>query len=202
LPAAAAGRRGRRVCKAAACWGNRRTRSMRIGGVRHSRSQNRTCSGDGCSQCWRTLASIGQDHDVGVAAKLRRAVEHACLPSHQQVLHSAGRQSRKDFENRVRGQASLRPAGRTARVSATPAIAPAASCRTTRPTRRPTGRPLGSPLFRRHFEYTLTVLSINRCVMFSIPRSGRPRQAGPTAERVRRPRCGRRRVLCQLLILG
>src|SRR5437870_650977 len=69
---------------------------------------------------------LGEDSEVRVAAKLRRAVKHAGLPAHQQGADLAGCHRRKDFAYRVRDQASLPSANRPPRVSGFPASVPAA----------------------------------------------------------------------------
>jgi hypothetical protein len=53
----------------------------------------------------------------GIAAKFRSAVQHARLAAHQQVLNAAQVQFRKDFEYRVRGQASHLFAGKTPKAA-------------------------------------------------------------------------------------
>ena len=75
-----------------------------------------------------------KDREVGVAAKLGRAVEHARLTAHKQVPNLVAGKRRKDFEDRVRDQACLLPEDKIATFSSTPPIAPAASVGTTQST--------------------------------------------------------------------
>lgn len=71
-----------------------------------------------------------QHHDIRVATKLRRAVKHAGLPPHQQVTDAVPAQGRKDFENRVRGQANLLQPSRTPTASDSLANVPTVSADT------------------------------------------------------------------------
>ncbi len=107
--------------------------------------------------------SLGQSRDVRVPTKLCCAVEHARLAAHQQVLGAARSQSQKDFENRVRDQASLRSPKRNPKVFGFPASAVAASCNTTVPIRLRKEKRLGIPCSCRQF------------VVFSSQKQGRSR---------------------------
>jgi hypothetical protein len=53
------------------------------------------------------IGVVGKQREVGIAAKLRCAVQYARLAPHQQTLHAIPLHRRKDFANRVRGQAIL-----------------------------------------------------------------------------------------------
>ena len=66
--------------------------------------------------------------DVAIAAKLRRAVQHAGLAAHQQVPDLVGRERRKDFVNRVRDQANLPRSDRTPTTCSTPATLQRREC--------------------------------------------------------------------------
>ena len=83
----------------------------------------------------------GQHHHVGIAAKLRRAVQHAGLAAHEERTHVVPPQSRKDSENRARGQGILPVPGTSARAWKTPRAAGPASWRTTPPIHRPRAKP-------------------------------------------------------------
>ena len=52
---------------------------------------------------------IRDDHNIAVATKLGRAVEHAGLSAHKQVPHPVVGNRCKDFEDRVRDQVSPLP---------------------------------------------------------------------------------------------
>ena len=67
----------------------------------------------------RKIVFIGENDNVTIPTKLGRAVEHASLTAHQQVPNFVGSQRRKDFEDRVRDQASLLLVERIARASST-----------------------------------------------------------------------------------
>ena len=69
----------------------------------------------------REVRGVGEDGEVGVAAKLGRAVEHARLSAHEQGADAVRAHRRKDFAYRVRNQVSLPARGRSARVSRFPA---------------------------------------------------------------------------------
>ena len=95
---------------------------------RYFASNGGTAMGSACNRSratanWRSFG-IGQDRDVRIAAKFRFAVKNARLAPRQQVQNAALVQFRKDFENRVRGQASLPFARRNPRLSRFPASAP------------------------------------------------------------------------------
>ena len=60
-----------------------------------------------------------QDGDVDVATELGGAVQDARLTAHEQSAHAMFPESRKDFANRVRDQASLPEQGTWPIVSAT-----------------------------------------------------------------------------------
>ena len=89
----------------------------------------------GLSQEFKVF-SRGMECDVGVAAKLRRAVQNAGLSPHEQELNPVGPHRRKDFANRVRGQATLRGAGTRPTAAGFPPSAPPGSGSTILPTRR------------------------------------------------------------------
>lgn len=87
---------------------------------------------------WPTsLGGAGQDGEVGVPAKLGRAVQDAGLPSHEQGADPALLDRRKDSAYRVRDQATLRAPGTPARAFRSPSIAAAASGDTSRPIPNP-----------------------------------------------------------------
>src|SRR4051812_4338307 len=69
---------------------------------------------------------VTKNCDITVAAEFSRAVEHAGLTAHQQVLHLVGGQRRKDFANRVRDQASLPHSDKMPTASPSPSIVLAA----------------------------------------------------------------------------
>jgi hypothetical protein len=50
---------------------------------------------------------LGEDGEIGIAAKLRRALEHAGLAAHEEAVHAMLRHRKKDFEYRVRDQGCL-----------------------------------------------------------------------------------------------
>ena len=60
-----------------------------------------------CGLKAREILRVGQNREIGVPAKLGRAVEHAGLPAHQQALHPVPAHRRKDFVYRVRDQDCL-----------------------------------------------------------------------------------------------
>jgi hypothetical protein len=74
----------------------------------------------------REVLLVGKDREIGIATKLRRAVEHASLTAHQQGAHLAVPENRKDFANRVRDQGCLLGPGIEPRVSRFHAIVPMA----------------------------------------------------------------------------
>jgi hypothetical protein len=84
---------------------------------------------------------IGKDDNVTVTTKLYRAVKHASLTAHKQVLCLVGGKRRKDFVDRVRDQGSHLRGDRIAITSSTRAIAQAASGDTT-PSTNPRHREL------------------------------------------------------------
>ena len=99
-------------------------------------------------QCFRQpgeVVSVGQYRDIRVPAKLCCAVEHARLAAHQQVLDAARSQGQKDFENRVRDQASLRSPKRNPKAFGFPTSAVGVSCDTTVPIRLRKATRLGIP---------------------------------------------------------
>src|SRR5439155_4157098 len=67
---------------------------------------------------------------IGVAAKLRCAVEHASLAAHQQGTDLVGCHRRKDFPYPARDQANPRSANNVPKAPRWRASAPAASCDT------------------------------------------------------------------------
>jgi len=78
-----------------------------------------------CSQSSRKTIDVllaGQKGHVAITTKLRPAVKHASLSAHQQVLDLVGRECRKDFENRIRGQEILPHADKSPIASSTLAI--------------------------------------------------------------------------------
>ena len=77
------------------------------------------------------IVIFGENDDITIAAKLGRAVKHARLAAHKQVLYLAGGKRRKDFVDRVRDQACHLSANRIARVSLIRASAVAESSCTT-----------------------------------------------------------------------
>ena len=79
------------------------------------------------------IASVGEHDEVGVPAKLRRAVEHARLPSHEEGADPVRPHRRKDFAYRVPDQGVSPTTNRSARVSRSPATARLASDDTTPP---------------------------------------------------------------------
>lgn len=89
------------------------------------------------------VPGIKGDDDVGIPAKLGRTVQHARLAAHQQEPDPPCSQRRKDFENRVRDQASLPSPGKIPRVSSTRASVPAASSVARRPISLRSGRSCG-----------------------------------------------------------
>lgn len=50
----------------------------------------------------RQVLGIGEDGEVGIAAKFRRALEHARLAAHEEGLDVVLAHRRKDFAYRVR----------------------------------------------------------------------------------------------------
>lgn len=54
------------------------------------------------------IRGVGENSEIRVATKLRRAVKHARLSTHQQRLHLVRSDRRKDSAYRVRDQASLK----------------------------------------------------------------------------------------------
>ena len=81
------------------------------------------------------IGGIRHHEDVGVAAKLRPAVQDARLAAHQQRAHAIPPDRRKDFEDRARGQANLPVRGTSATVSTSPPAVEQGSARTTPPIR-------------------------------------------------------------------
>src|SRR5688572_3774152 len=73
-----------------------------------------------------------EQRQIEVAAKLRCAVQHAGLSTHQQTLHLVRPDRRKDSAYRAPGQAALRSPGSGPTASPTRPTAAAASARTTR----------------------------------------------------------------------
>ena len=69
------------------------------------------------------IASVGEDDEVGVSAKLRRAVEHARLSSHEEGADPVRLHRRKDFAYRVPDQAVSPTTHRSATASRSPASA-------------------------------------------------------------------------------
>jgi hypothetical protein len=67
------------------------------------------------------IGVVGEDDEVGIAAKLGTAVEHAGLAPHEQGADAVRADRRKDFAYRVRDQVSLRARGRFATASRFPA---------------------------------------------------------------------------------
>ena len=63
---------------------------------------------------------VRQDHDIDVATKLRRAVEHARLAAHEQRAHAMLLDRRKDFDYRARDQGNRLGRGKWTRVSGFP----------------------------------------------------------------------------------
>ena len=57
------------------------------------------------------ISGVGEDDEIGIAAKFRRAVKHAGLTAHEQGADAVLLDRRKDFEYRVRDQVSLRERG-------------------------------------------------------------------------------------------
>src|SRR5215203_4415337 len=53
------------------------------------------------------IVRIRENREIGAPAKLRRALPHASLPTHQSSAHRATLEIRKDFANRARGQENL-----------------------------------------------------------------------------------------------
>lgn len=70
------------------------------------------------------VRGLREDGEVRIAAKLRRAVEHAGLPARQERLHALRLDRRKDFAYRVRDQASLPSRGMRSRGARFRASAP------------------------------------------------------------------------------
>jgi hypothetical protein len=69
----------------------------------------------------RQIGGVGKDGEIGVAAKLGRAVKHAGLPAHEQGADAVRAHRRKDFAYRVRDQGILPARDRSAKVSRFPA---------------------------------------------------------------------------------
>ena len=63
------------------------------------------------------IASVGEDDEVSVSAKLRRAVENARLPSHEEGADPVRLHRRKDFAYRVPDQAVSPTTNRSATAS-------------------------------------------------------------------------------------
>jgi hypothetical protein len=59
----------------------------------------------------------GKDGEISIATKLGCDVEYACLAAPEQRLYSVRLDRRKDFEYRVRVQASHQDGGKFARVA-------------------------------------------------------------------------------------
>ena len=66
------------------------------------------------------VPGIGDDRQIGDAAKLRSAVQDAGLAAHQQRANPVRPHHRKDFANRARDQACLRGPGRSATSARSP----------------------------------------------------------------------------------
>ena len=66
---------------------------------------------------------VGENRQIGIAAKLGRAVKHAGLPAHEKRLHLALADRGKDFAYRVRDQGNLLGRDKSAKASRFPAIA-------------------------------------------------------------------------------
>lgn len=69
------------------------------------------------------IASVGEDDEVGVSAKLRRAVEYARLSPHEEGADPVRLHRRKDFAYRVPDQAVSPTTNRSATASRSPASA-------------------------------------------------------------------------------
>src|ERR1700722_1521194 len=69
----------------------------------------------------RQVGGVGKDDEIGVAAKLGRAVKHARLSAHEQGADAVRAHRRKDFACRVRDQVSLQVRYKSAKVSRFPA---------------------------------------------------------------------------------
>ncbi len=105
------------------------------------------------------VCCVGSDDDIAIATKLGRAVEHAGLTAHKQVLNLVGGKRRKDFVDRVRDQASLQPRDRTATYSWIPAIFVGVSSDTT-PARSP-------PLHKPPSDFLHSC--VGSCIHYTIP---------------------------------
>ena len=79
------------------------------------------------------VLGVGQDEQIGIPAKLGRAVKHASLTAHQQGTDLARCHRRKDFPYPARDQANLQCLGRTPRVRHSRANVPRVSSGTTPP---------------------------------------------------------------------
>src|ERR1051325_2607440 len=79
------------------------------------------------------ILCMGQDHQIGVAAKFGCAVEHASLPPHQQGTDPVRCHRRKDFAYPARDQGTLQWRGNAPRARRWHASVPAASSDTTLP---------------------------------------------------------------------
>lgn len=53
------------------------------------------------------ILRLGEDRDVGIAAKLRGAVEDSCLAAHEQVADAVLAHRRKDYASRARDRDGL-----------------------------------------------------------------------------------------------
>jgi hypothetical protein len=69
------------------------------------------------------IRRVSEDDEIGIAAKLRRAVQHARLSAHEERPHSMLANRRKDSAYRVRDQENHPDSERRPRASRSPAIA-------------------------------------------------------------------------------
>jgi hypothetical protein len=81
------------------------------------------------------LCICGQDREIGIAAKLRCAVQHARLAPHQQTVYATVLHRRKDFEYRVPDQACLPVSNKSPKAARFPASAVQESSNTIPPIR-------------------------------------------------------------------